>query len=124
MPTDDSAVAEATDCNRFVFISWVAVSDKRAGVSRMTSWTGATRQIVVTGLPAGFAANCASPFRLPDGAEAYEWPDHADDGVVFTVLAGDRLHRARPGKCYGDWHCWYATFPGKKTPCICGRAEL
>lgn len=68
-------------------ISWVAVHDKQNGVIRMTTWSGVTKRIVVIGLPPGFVGDCPCSFALPTGAEVHEWPMHAEDGVVFTVLA-------------------------------------
>lgn len=73
-------------------ISWVAVHDKQNGVIRMTTWSGVTKRIVVIGLPPGFVGDCPCSFALPTGAEVHEWPMHAEDGVVFTVLADRTDH--------------------------------
>lgn len=80
--------------------SWVACSDPVDGTDRMTTWIGATRQVVVTGLPSGFAANVHGTFDLPTGSEVYDVPLHSDGaalarklhGVLFTVFS-----RAAPG---------------------------
>lgn len=55
---------------------------------------GKTRQIVVTGLPTGFAANAPLSFELPLGAEIREVPSGIDGldlarrlgGVLFAVF--------------------------------------
>lgn len=74
-----------------MILSWVAVRDDRTGTHRMSTWYGPTREVVVTGLPPGFAGNCPTSFELPDGADVHAYPER--EGVVFTmfVKAADEL---------------------------------
>jgi hypothetical protein len=67
-------------------ICWVSVRD-RHGLNRMTMWSGPTREIFVTGLPEGFAANCPSEAELPPGAVVHEMDPGGPDVTVFRVAA-------------------------------------
>lgn len=78
-------------------ITWGACHDPAAGISHRCTWIGATRQIVVTGLPPSFAADAPRSFELPADANVHEVPRGADGfdlarrlgGVLFTMHGGN-----------------------------------
>ncbi len=78
-------------------ITWVSCHDPAADISRRCTWIGATRQVVVTGLPPHFAAEAPRSFELPADAKVHDVPHDADgfdlarrlEGVLFTMHAGD-----------------------------------
>lgn len=78
-------------------ITWVSCHDPAAGISRRCTWIGATRQIVITGLPTCFAADAPRSFELPADAQVHDVPRGADGfdlarrlaGVLFTMHDGD-----------------------------------
>jgi hypothetical protein len=83
-------------------LSWLAYWDPRTDSERMCTWSGETRQIVVTGL--GDLGNVSMNLELPPHAQVHEVPrEHglptsdADPGrrmavqlggVLFTVFVG------------------------------------
>lgn len=82
-----------------VMISWVSCHDPAHEIHRRCTWVGKTRQVVLTGLPACFSANCPSAFELPPGTKVHEVPDDVNGldlalqlgGVLFTVLCSSEL---------------------------------
>ena len=75
-------------------ISWVSCHDPANDVHRRCTWAGATRQIVITGLPAHFSTHVPCSFELPSNTEIHEVPSDINGldlaarlgGVLFTVL--------------------------------------
>ena len=75
-------------------ISWVSCHDPANDLHRRCTWTGATRRIVVTGLPAHFSCHVPCSFELPPNTEVHEVPPDINGhdlalrlcGVLFTVL--------------------------------------
>lgn len=64
-------------------LRWLAVSGP--GVSRMSSWTGPTRRVWVTGITREFAANAPLTVELPEGARVHTVERR--DSYQFTVSA-------------------------------------
>lgn len=64
-------------------INWVAISGP--GVRRLTTWTGKTKRVLVTGIDREFADNCNCQVELPPGAEVHDMPCDLP-GYVFTVF--------------------------------------
>jgi hypothetical protein len=89
-------------------ITWVSCHDPAADINRRCTWIGATRQIVVTGLPPHFAAEAPRSFELPAAATIHDVPHDGDGfdlarqlgGVLFTMHANGqppaRDQRDRP----------------------------
>ncbi len=67
-------------------ISWLAV--RGPGVSRMCTWTGPTKQIVITGLNAQFVDECPMSFDLQPGAEAHEVAQGQNGDALAATLGG------------------------------------
>lgn len=75
-------------------ITWVSCHDPADGTRRRCTWVGETRRVVVTGLPARFAAEAPRSFKLPPGTEVHEVPNDVNGfdlacqlgGVLFTML--------------------------------------
>lgn len=67
-------------------ILWVAINGP--GVRRMTTWTGKTRRLLVTGIDRQTAEDCSSPLELPQDASVVELQpgETAAEGYVFTVF--------------------------------------
>ena len=75
-------------------IDWLAVYDPASGLSRMCTWSGPTRRVVVTGVPISTWANCPlSGFDAPDTAVVHDIAEGASavdlarqlGGVVLTI---------------------------------------
>jgi hypothetical protein len=82
-------------------ISWLACFDPADGTDRMCTYIGETADVVITGLPPGFAANAPMMFELPAGAAVHGVPPDERGagrrlavqlgGVLFTVFKRDAI---------------------------------
>jgi hypothetical protein len=74
-------------------ISWVSCHDPAHDIHRRTLWAGATRQIVITRLPACFSTYCTCSFELPPNTRIHRVPPGVSGldlarglgGVLFTI---------------------------------------